>query len=87
LPDEGLLIWRIVGNRVILEESHGVEGPSGPRVFLTDVPYPSPANDSYTPFTTPSSRAMLGGGWPVHITNIRQHPDGRVSFHLGYEFQ
>ncbi|MBM3830027.1 MAG: M6 family metalloprotease domain-containing protein [Verrucomicrobia bacterium] len=87
LPDEGLLIWRIVGNRVILEESHGVEGPSGPRVFLTDVPYPSPANDAYTPFTTPSSRALLGGGLPVHITNIRQHPDGRVSFHLGYEYQ
>jgi M6 family metalloprotease-like protein len=87
LPDEGLLIWRIVGNRVILEESHGVEGPSGPRVFLTDVPYPSNANDSYTPFTTPSSRSMLGGGLPVHITNIHQHPDGRVSFHLGYEYQ
>jgi len=87
LPDEGLLIWRIVGNRVILEESHGVEGPSGPRVFLTDVPYPSPANDAYTPFTTPGSRSMLGGGLPVHITNIRQHPDGRVSFHLGYEYQ
>jgi hypothetical protein len=30
---------------------------------------------------------MLGGGLPVHITNIRQHPDGRVSFHLGYEYQ
>lgn len=87
LPDEGLLIWRIVGNRVILEESHGVEGPSGPRMFLTDVPYPSPANDAYTPFTTPSSRSLLGGGLPVHITNIRQHPDGRVSFHLGYEYQ
>ena len=87
LPDEGLLIWRIVGNRVILEESHGVEGPSGPRVFLLDVPYPSSANDSYTPYTTPSSRSMLGGGLPVHITNIRQHPDGRVSFHLGYEYQ
>ena len=87
LPDEGLLIWRIVGNRVILEESHGIEGPSGPRVFLTDVPYPSGANDAYTPFTTPSSRSLLGGGLPVHLTNIRQHPDGRVSFHLGYEFQ
>ncbi|MEQ2005393.1 MAG: M6 family metalloprotease domain-containing protein [Limisphaerales bacterium] len=87
LPDEGLLIWRIVGNRVILEESHGVEGPSGPRVFLTDVPYPSAANDAYTPYTTPSSRSMLGGGLPVHITNIRQHQDGRVSFHLGYEYQ
>lgn len=87
LPDEGLLIWRIVGNRVILEESHGVEGPSGPRVFLPDVPYPSAANDAYTPYTTPSSRSLLGGGLPVHLTNIRQHPDGRVSFHLGYEYQ
>ena len=38
-------------------------------------------------FTTPSSRSLLGGGLPVHLTNIRQHPDGRVSFHLGYEFQ
>ncbi len=87
LPAEGLLIWRIVGNRVILEESHGVEGPSGPRVFLPSVPYPSAANDAYTPYTTPSSRSLLGGGLPVHLTNIRQHPDGRVSFHLGYEYQ
>ncbi|MFM8469624.1 MAG: M6 family metalloprotease domain-containing protein [Limisphaerales bacterium] len=87
LPAEGLLIWRIVGGRVILEESHGVEGPSGPRVFLPAVPYPSAANDAYTPYTTPSSRSLLGGGLPVHITNIRQHPDGRVSFHLGYEYQ
>ncbi|MBI5802788.1 MAG: M6 family metalloprotease domain-containing protein [Verrucomicrobia bacterium] len=87
LPDEGLLIWRVIGNRVILEESHGVDGPSGPRIFLTDVPYPSAANDAYTPFTTPSSRSLLGGGLPVHLTNIRQHPDGRVSFHLGYEYQ
>lgn len=87
LPAEGLLIWRIVGNRVILEESHGVEGPSGPRVFLPSVPYPSAANDAYTPYTTPSSRSLLGGGLPVHLTNIRQHLDGRVSFHLGYEYQ
>ncbi len=87
LPAEGLLIWRIVGSRVILEESHGVEGPAGPRMFLTSVPYPSGANDAYTPFTTPSSRSLLGGGLPVHLTNIRQHPDGRVSFHLGYEYQ
>lgn len=87
LPAEGLLIWRIVGNRVILEESHGVEGPSGPRVFLPAVPYPSAANDSFTPYTTPSSRSFLGGGLPVHLTNIRQHPDGRVSFQLGYEYQ
>lgn len=87
LPGEGLLIWRIVGSRVILEESHGIEGPSGPRMFPTSVPFPSKANDAYTPFTTPSSRSQLGGGSPVHITNIRQLPDGRITFHIGYEYQ
>jgi immune inhibitor A len=86
LPGEGLLVWRVVGNRPILEESHGVEGPSGPRVFLKDVPYPSPSNDSFTPFTIPSSRSQLGGGLPVYITNIRRLPDGRIAFHIGYEY-
>lgn len=87
LPAEGLLIWRVVGNRPILDESHGVEGPSGPRVFMSAVPYPSNANNAYTPYTTPSSRSMLGGGYPVWITNITKHPDGRVSFWIGYEFE
>jgi M6 family metalloprotease-like protein len=86
LPAEGLLIWRVVGNRPILEESHGVEGPSGPRVFLDAVPFPSPANHSFTPFTTPSSKAQLGGGLPVHITNIRRLADGRITFYIGYEY-
>jgi M6 family metalloprotease-like protein len=86
LPAEGLLIWRVVGNRPILEESHGVEGPAGPRVFQNAVPYPSPANDSFTPYTTPSSRSQLGGGLPVYITNIRKLPDGRITFHIGYEY-
>ncbi len=87
LPADGLLIWRVVGNRPILEESHGVEGPRGPSVFLSSVPFPSAANDSFTPFTTPSSRAQLGGGSPVYITNIRRLPDGRITFHIGYEYQ
>ncbi len=86
LPAEGLLIWRVVANRPILEESHGVEGPSGPRVFLDAVPFPSRANNAFTPFTTPSSRAQLGGGSPVHITNIRRLPDGRITFNIGYEY-
>lgn len=86
LPAEGLLIWRVVQNRPILEESHGVEGPNGPRVFLDSVPFPSPANRAFTPFTTPSSRAQLGGGSPVHITNIRRLPDGRITFFIGYEY-
>jgi hypothetical protein len=87
LPADGLLIWRVVGNRPILQEAHGVEGASGPRVYLTAVPYPSAANDSFTPFTTPSSRSQLGGGLPVYLTNIRRLPDGRITFHIGYEYQ
>jgi M6 family metalloprotease-like protein len=87
LAAEGLLIWRVVRNRPILEESHGVEGPAGPRVFMTSVPYPSAANDAFTPFTTPSSRSQLGGGLPVNITNIRKLPDGRIAFCIGYEYE
>src|SRR6185436_13037695 len=51
LPGEGLLIWRVVRNRPQLEESHGVEGRAGPASFPTAVPYPSAANDAYTPYT------------------------------------
>ncbi len=87
LSSEGLLIWRVVGGRPILTESHGVDGPAGPGIFLTAVPYPSNANTSFTPYTTPGSRSQLGGGMPVWITNIQQQPDGRVSFQVGYEFQ
>jgi M6 family metalloprotease-like protein len=91
LPAEGLLIWRVIpGNqtqRVFLEEAHGIEGPTGPRSATGAVPFPSPANDSFTPFTTPSSKAQTGGGFDVHITNVRRLPDGRVTFHIGYQYQ
>jgi hypothetical protein len=87
LPGEGLLIWRVLGNRPILEESHGIEGPAGPRSFLSSVPFPSAANNSFTPYTTPSSKSQLGGGAPVYITNITRLPDGRVTFHVGYDYQ
>lgn len=87
LPGEGLLIWRVVQTRPVLEESHGIEGPPGPSAFPACVPYPSAANNAFTPYTTPASRSMLGGGLPVHITSIRQLPDGRVTFHIGYELQ
>jgi hypothetical protein len=87
LPAEGLLIWRVVNDRPILEESHGVEGPAGPTVHLSAVPYPSQANNAFTPETTPSSRSPLGGGLPVHITEIRRLSDGRVTFHIGYEYR
>ena len=87
LPAEGLLIWRVVGNRPILQEAHGVEGPAGPRSFISSVPFPSAANDSFTPYTIPSSRSPNGGGLPVHITNVRKLADGRITFHIGYEYQ
>jgi M6 family metalloprotease-like protein len=87
LPAEGLLIWRVVNDRPILEESHGVEGPTGPTVHLSAVPYPSPSNNAFTPETTPSSRSPVGGGLPVHLTEIRRLSDGRITFHIGYEYR
>ncbi len=87
LPAEGLLIWRVVVGRPALEESHGVDGPEGPGVFLGSVPYPSGSNNAYTPYTTPSSRSQLGGGFPVYLTNIRKLLDGRITFWTGYDFQ
>ena len=87
LPGEGLLIWRIVNGKPILEESHGIDGPAGPRVFPTAVPFPSRANTSFTPYTTPSSRSLLGGGSPIYITNIRPLPGDRIAFHIGYEYE
>src|ERR1043166_2107409 len=58
LPAEGLLVWRVVRGRPILEESHGVEGAAGPTVSRDRIPYPSGSNNSFTPFTTPSSRSQ-----------------------------
>lgn len=86
LPGEGLLIWHVVDGRPLVEESHGIAGPSGPRTFTSSVPYPSKSNNAFTPYTTPSSRSQKGGGLPVHITNIQKLPDGRVTFWVGYEF-
>jgi M6 family metalloprotease-like protein len=87
LPAEGLLIWRVVGGRPMLEEAHGIEGPTGPTSNRDLVPYPSRTNNAFTPYTIPSSRSQLGGGLPIHITNIRELPDGRITFYIGYEFQ
>lgn len=93
LPAEGLLVWRVfAGIRgqqqpVYLEESHGIEGARGPSSFPTSVPFPSDSNNSFTPYTTPSSKSQLGGGLPVWITSIRKLPDGRITFQIGYEYQ
>ncbi len=86
LPGEGLLIWRVVNNRPVLEESHGITTPDGPMRYLGSVPYPSASNNAFTPYTTPSSKPARGDGLPVHITNIRRLPDGRVTFFIGFEY-
>src|SRR5262249_38602496 len=70
LPGQGLLIWRILDGRPVLEESHGINGPEGPGRFLGSIPYPSQSNHAFTPVTTPSSKPKKEGGLPVHITNI-----------------
>ncbi len=87
LPAGGLLIWRVVDNRPFLVESHGIEGPAGPVAFMRLVPFPTNCNDSFTPYSAPSSRSQLGGGLPVNITNIRKLDDGRISFYIGYEYE
>jgi M6 family metalloprotease-like protein len=90
LPAGGLLIWRVLkggAQPVYLEESHGVVGPTGPRVFGGAVPFPSPANTSFTPYTTPSSKSQSGGGLDVYLTDIRRWPDGRITLRIGYEYQ
>jgi M6 family metalloprotease-like protein len=86
LPGEGLLVWRVVDGRPVLEESHGIAGPEGPTRYPGSVPYPSPSNNAFTPVTTPSSRSLKGGGLPAYITNIRRLPDGRITFWIGYEY-
>jgi M6 family metalloprotease-like protein len=87
LPGAGLLIWRVVNGRPTLCAAHGIEGPSAPLLHLRAVPYPSPANHAFTPETTPSSRSPVGGGQPVHLTDIRRLEDGRIVFSIGYEYR
>jgi M6 family metalloprotease-like protein len=86
LPGEGLLVWRVVDGRPLLEESHGIAGPQGPTRFLQSIPFPSASNNAFTPYTTPSSKSIKGDGYSVHITNIRRLPDGRITFWIGYEY-
>jgi M6 family metalloprotease-like protein len=87
LPADGLLIWRVIRNRPAIEPSHGISGTMSPSVYFQAVPFPSQANNSFTPYTTPSSRSKLGGGSPVYITNIHRLADGRITFYIGYEFE
>jgi M6 family metalloprotease-like protein len=87
LPAEGLLIWRVVKDRPVLCESHGIDSPSAPQTQLSSVPFPSAANTAFTPDTLPSSRSPLGGGFPVNITQIQRLADGRIAFCIGYEYR
>ncbi|MGF1580777.1 MAG: M6 family metalloprotease domain-containing protein [Gemmataceae bacterium] len=86
LPAGGLLVWRVVNGRPVLQESHGITSTRGPKLALQAVPFPSKANDAYTPYTTPSSKSSRGSGLPIHITNIKKLPDGRITFFIGYEY-
>jgi immune inhibitor A len=87
LPGEGLLIWRVVKDRPVLCESHGIDSPTAPTMKLTAVPFPSEANNAFTPDTVPSSRSPMGGGLPVYITQIQRLVDGRIAFSIGYEYR
>jgi hypothetical protein len=87
LPAEGLLIWRVVNDRPVLCESHGIDSPKAPEMNMKSVPFPSESNSSFTPETVPSSRSPQGGGLPVNISQIRRLSDGRITFAIGYEFR
>ena len=69
------------------QESHGIEGARGPGSRTDMVPFPSASNTAFTPNTMPSSKSQLVGGLPVWVTNVRRLPDGRITFHIGYEYQ
>ena len=91
LPAEGLLIWRVVpGNRASRcswRSRTGWKGRPARGSTPGSVPFPSPANDCVHPVhdavEQEPARRRAGG---VH----HQHPplpDGRVTFHIGYEYQ
>jgi hypothetical protein len=86
VPAEGLLIWRVVFGRPVLEAAHGISGSSGLRRDTGNVPFPTDRNDAFTPYTKPSSAALTGEELPVFITNIRRLTDGRIAFDVGYGF-
>ena len=83
LPGEGLLIWRVVYGRPVLEEAHGYSGANAASISQTRIPYPTERNNSFTPFSTPSSAAYTGDELPVYINNIRRLPDGRIALSIG----
>ncbi len=83
VPGTGLLIWRVVYGRPILEAANAA---SNLRTDVRNMPFPTAGNTSFTPFTRPSSAALTGNGLPVYLTNIRRLADGKVAFRIGYGF-
>ncbi len=83
VPGTGLLIWRVVYGRPILEAANGA---SNLRTDVRNMPFPTASNTSFTPFTKPSSAALTGNGLPVYLTNIRRLADGNVAFRIGCGF-
>jgi M6 family metalloprotease-like protein len=83
VPAEGLLIWRVVYGRPVLEEAHGLAGANAARLDQRRIPYPTDWNNSFTPFSKPSSAAFTGNELPVYLTDIHRWPDGRITFNVG----
>jgi M6 family metalloprotease-like protein len=86
VPAEGLLIWHVANNRPALVEAHGLANLRAPWLNLRNIPYPTPRNDAYTPWSRPSSRTGTPGASPVYLTDIRRLEDGRIAFSIGYGF-
>jgi M6 family metalloprotease-like protein len=86
VPAEGLLIWHVAGNHPTLVEAHGLANVRAPWLNVRNIPYPTPRNDAYTPFSRPSSAVDSAGGIPVYLTEIRRLNDGRIAFSIGYGF-
>lgn len=86
VPAEGLLVWRVTNGRPVLVEAHGLTGPRAPTMNVQNIPYPTPRNSEYTPYSKPSSAIESDDAQPVYITDIRRLPDSKVAFSVGYAF-
>ena len=86
VPGEGLLIWHVANNRPTLVEAHGLANRRAPWLNVRYIPYPTPRNDAYTPFSRPSSAIVGQDTLPVYLTDIRRLDDGRIAFSIGYGF-
>ena len=87
LPGHGLLIWRVIGNRPVLEEAHGIAGPTGPRMFPWAVPFPPHGQRRRRPECQEGERrihAVHGaveplrlGRWGAGVHHEHRSPAGR----------